>query len=89
MARCLKNERHARPVFYGAMVAEGIVAIIWATAAMAYFGAALLFEKSGDRPQALFRAWEVLRDLKDARCEEFAKILREKYPDNAYTKQLK
>lgn len=38
MARCLKNEKYARPVFYGAMVAEGIVAIIWATAAMAYFG---------------------------------------------------
>ncbi len=38
MARCLKNEKHARPIFYGAMVAEGIVAIIWATAAMAYFG---------------------------------------------------
>ncbi len=38
MARCLKNERHARPVFYGAMIAEGIVAMIWATAAMAYFG---------------------------------------------------
>ena len=38
MARCLKNEKYARPVFYGAMIAEGIVAIIWATAAMAYFG---------------------------------------------------
>lgn len=38
MARCLKNEKFARPVFYGAMIAEGIVAIIWATAAMAYFG---------------------------------------------------
>lgn len=38
MARCLKNERHAHPIFYGAMIAEGIVAIIWATAAMAYFG---------------------------------------------------
>ena len=38
MARCLKNEKHARGVFYGAMIAEGIVAIIWATAAMAYFG---------------------------------------------------
>lgn len=38
MARCLKNEKYARPVFYGAMVAEGIVAIIWASAAMAYFG---------------------------------------------------
>ncbi len=38
MARCLKNEKYARPVFYGAMIAEGIVAMIWATAAMAYFG---------------------------------------------------
>jgi carbon starvation protein CstA len=38
MARCLKNERQGRQVFYGAMIAEGIVAIIWATAAMNYFG---------------------------------------------------
>lgn len=38
MARCLKNEKYARPVFYGSMIAEGIVAMIWATAAMAYFG---------------------------------------------------
>ena len=38
MARCLKNEKYARPVFYGAMIAEGIVAMIWATAAIAYFG---------------------------------------------------
>jgi carbon starvation protein CstA len=38
MARCLKNEKYARPVFYGAMIAEGIVAMIWATAAMAFFG---------------------------------------------------
>ena len=38
MARCLKNEKYARPVFYGAMIAEGIVAMIWATAAMIYFG---------------------------------------------------
>lgn len=38
MARCLKNEKHARPVFYGAMIAEGIVAMIWATAAITYFG---------------------------------------------------
>lgn len=38
MARCLKNEKQGRQVFYGAMVAEGIVAIIWATAAMNFFG---------------------------------------------------
>jgi carbon starvation protein CstA len=40
MARTLKNEKQGRSVFYGAMVAEGIVAIIWATAAMNYFGGA-------------------------------------------------
>ncbi len=38
MARCLINEKQARFAFYGAMIAEGIVAIIWATAAMNYFG---------------------------------------------------
>ena len=38
MARCLKKESHGRYAFYGAMIAEGIVAIIWATAAMNYFG---------------------------------------------------
>ena len=38
MARCLKNEKHARPVFYGAMVTEGIVALIWAAAAITFTG---------------------------------------------------
>ena len=38
MARCMANEKYARPVFYGAMVSEGVVALIWATAAIAYFG---------------------------------------------------
>jgi carbon starvation protein CstA len=38
MARCLTNEKQARFAFYGAMIAEGIVTMIWATAAMNYFG---------------------------------------------------
>ena len=38
MARCMKKESYGRPVFFGAMIAEGIVTIIWATAAMNYFG---------------------------------------------------
>lgn len=37
MARCMQNERHARPVFYGAMITEGIVALIWAAAATYFF----------------------------------------------------
>lgn len=38
MARCLRNEKYGRPVFYGAMVTEGIVALIWAAAAVAFTG---------------------------------------------------
>ena len=38
MARCLKNEREGRRVFFGAMIAEAIVALIWAAAAMSFFG---------------------------------------------------
>ena len=38
MARCMKSERLARPIFYGAMVTEGAVALIWAAAATCFFG---------------------------------------------------
>lgn len=38
MARCIKNEKYGRRVFYGSMVAEGIVALIWAAAASSFFG---------------------------------------------------
>ncbi len=37
MARCLKNETYGRPVFYGAMITEGIVALIWAAAATYFY----------------------------------------------------
>ena len=37
MARCMKSELMGRPVFYGAMITEGIVALIWATVAMYFF----------------------------------------------------
>ena len=37
MARCVTNERQGRIIFYGAMVAEGILALIWAAAAGTFF----------------------------------------------------
>ena len=36
MARCLKNEKLGRPIFYGAMITEGLVALIWAAAAIKF-----------------------------------------------------
>ena len=37
MARCIKNEKMGRPIFYGSMITEGIVALIWATVAAYFF----------------------------------------------------
>lgn len=37
MARCMKSEKYGRPVFYGAMITEGIVALIWAAAATYFY----------------------------------------------------
>ena len=37
VARCMTTEKDARPVFFGAMVLEGITALIWAAIAMAFF----------------------------------------------------
>lgn len=37
MARCIENEKMGRPVFYGAMITEGLVALIWATVSSYFF----------------------------------------------------
>lgn len=38
MARCLKSESEGKKVFFGAMVIEGIVALVWAAIGMSFFG---------------------------------------------------
>ena len=37
VAKCIKSEKEGRQIFYGAMIAEGIIALIWAAAAMAFY----------------------------------------------------
>lgn len=38
MSRCIKNESMGKGIFFGTMITEGIVALIWAAAAMVFFG---------------------------------------------------
>lgn len=40
MARCLARERDGRRVFYGAMITEGVIALCWAAAGVAFYGGA-------------------------------------------------
>lgn len=37
MARCIVNEKYGRPIFFGSMITEGIVALIWAAAATYFY----------------------------------------------------
>ena len=37
MARCMKSEKLGRPIFYGAMITEGLVALVWAAVSSYFF----------------------------------------------------
>ena len=60
ISRCIKSERDGRKIFYGAMVAEGIIALIWAAAAVAFFwnpdgsGLAALKEIKGGNSNSVY-----------------------------------
>ena len=64
MARCLKSEKMGRPIFYGSMITEGVVALIWATVASwsimaAQYGLPLLL-----RPLVASATTKLLKNLK-------------------------
>ena len=54
MARCMKSEKQGRFVFYGAMVAEGIIALIWAAAGCAIYGGAKLLDAGGGNSTTVY-----------------------------------
>jgi carbon starvation protein CstA len=53
MARCMVNERQGRPIFYGAMITEGVVALIWAAAAAYFFGPDSVVDVTGKSGAAI------------------------------------
>ncbi len=57
MARCLKSEKHLRAVFYGAMIAEGLIALVWASVAQGFYGShealAAVLKPGGGGPGAV------------------------------------
>ena len=63
MARCIQNEKLGRPVFYGSMITEGIIALIWAAVSSWFFfdgGMAEVGAASGQAPEvvtSVAKAW--------------------------------
>jgi carbon starvation protein CstA len=46
VAKCIKKEKDGKPVFFGAMISEGIIALIWAAAGVAFYGATDLLHEA-------------------------------------------
>lgn len=57
-------------------------------ASLMYLQAVLLFPKTQERPEALYKLQAVLAELKDPNAEKFAGMLRSEYPDSPYVKRL-
>ena len=47
MARCINKESETRRVFFGSMIVEGIVALIWCAVTIAFFGDSLAIQAAG------------------------------------------
>lgn len=48
-AKCMVNEKQGRQIFYGAMVGEAVIALIWAAAGVAFYGSAELLQAAIDK----------------------------------------
>ena len=63
MARCMKSEKQGQFVFYGAMVAEGIIALVWAAAGCTLYGSKGLLDADGGNSTTVYaicisKPWE-------------------------------
>lgn len=57
MARCLKHEKSGRKIFYGAMIAEGVIALVWAAVGVAFYnstGGLSLHLRNWDSPGVVY-----------------------------------
>ena len=46
VAKCIKSEREGRRVFYGAMIVESVIALVWAAAGVSFYGATSLLNEA-------------------------------------------
>ena len=46
MARCMRSEKEGRRIFYGAMISESVIALVWAAAGVAFYGSTQLLDQA-------------------------------------------
>ncbi len=46
MSKCITSEKEGRKVFYGAMICESVIALVWAAAGVAFYGSTQLLNEA-------------------------------------------
>ena len=46
IAKCIKTEREGRKIFYGAMISESVIALVWAAAGVSFYGTTQLLNNA-------------------------------------------
>ena len=46
IAKCIKTEKEGRKVFYGAMISESVIALVWAAAGVSFYGTTQLLNQA-------------------------------------------
>jgi len=46
IAKCITSEKQGRKIFYGAMIGESVIALIWAAAGVAFYGASQMLNEA-------------------------------------------
>ena len=46
MSKCIRSEKAGRKVFYGAMILESVIALIWAAAGVAFYGGTQILQEA-------------------------------------------
>lgn len=46
IAKCIKSEKEGRKIFYGAMISESVIALVWAAAGVAFYGSTQLLSEA-------------------------------------------
>ena len=68
MSRCLRNEKHGRFVFYGSMISESIIALVWCTVGLSFY-------KSPEALHAMGNPANVVNDVSIALLGSFGGFL--------------
>lgn len=46
IAKCIKSEKEGRSIFYGAMISESVIALVWAAAGVSFYGTTELLNEA-------------------------------------------